>query len=62
MLTTNLEGDNPSIWGEPDLKDAGDETGWDEESLWCTDTMPTELENVFRSLKSELGLRPVYGS
>ncbi len=33
---------------------------WDEEKLWRTYTMLTELESVFRSLKSELGLRPVY--
>jgi len=36
------------------------ETGWDEERLWRTYTMLTDLESVFRSLKSELGLRPVY--
>ena len=33
---------------------------WDEERLWTTYTMLTEVESVFRSLKSELGLRPVY--
>uniref|UniRef100_UPI003450870F IS1634 family transposase n=1 Tax=Ferrovum sp. TaxID=2609467 RepID=UPI003450870F len=33
------------------------ETGWDEEKLWRTYTMLTDLESVFRSLKSELGLR-----
>lgn len=33
---------------------------WDEEELWRTYIMPTDLEAVFRSLKSELGLRPVY--
>lgn len=33
---------------------------WDEERLWRTYTMLTDLEAVFRSLKSELGLRPVY--
>ncbi len=33
---------------------------WDEAQLWHTYTMLTELEAVFRSLKSELGLRPVY--
>lgn len=38
------------------------ETGWDEEKLWRTYTMLTDLESVFRSLKSELGLRPVYHS
>ena len=33
---------------------------WDEETLWHTYTMLTDLEAVFRSLKSELGLRPIY--
>jgi transposase len=33
---------------------------WDEEKLWRTYMMLTDLESVFRSLKSELGLRPVY--
>ena len=33
---------------------------WDEERLWRTYTLLTDLESVFRSLKSELGLRPVY--
>ncbi len=33
---------------------------WDESTLWHTYTMLTDLEAVFRSLKSELGLRPVY--
>jgi len=33
---------------------------WDENKLWHTYTMLTELEGVFRSLKTELGLRPVY--
>lgn len=36
------------------------ETGWSEEQLWRTYMMLTDLEAVFRSLKSELGLRPVY--
>jgi transposase len=35
-------------------------TDWDETSLWHTYIMLTDLEAVFRSLKSELGLRPVY--
>jgi transposase len=35
-------------------------TGWDDETLWRTYTMLTDLESVFRSLKSELGMRPVY--
>lgn len=36
------------------------QTGWDESRLWKTYTMLTDLEAVFRSLKSELGLRPVH--
>ena len=36
------------------------ERTWDEERLWRTYTMLTDLESVFRSLKSELGLRPVF--
>ena len=38
------------------------ETSWDAERLWRTYTMLTDLESVFRSLKSELGLRPVFHS
>ncbi|SMG62339.1 transposase, IS4 family protein [methanotrophic bacterial endosymbiont of Bathymodiolus sp.] len=33
---------------------------WSEEQLWTTYTMLTEIEATFRSLKSELGLRPAY--
>lgn len=36
------------------------ETDWDEERLWRTYMMLTDLEAVLRSLKSELGLRPIY--
>ena len=36
------------------------ETEWDEEALWRTYTTLTDVEAVFRSLKSELGLRPIY--
>jgi transposase len=36
------------------------QTHWDESTLWHTYTMLTDLEAVFRCLKSELGLRPVY--
>lgn len=36
------------------------ELNWDEKTLWQTYTMLTDLEAVFRSLKSELGLRPIY--
>lgn len=32
----------------------------DEDALWHTYTMLTDLEAVFRSLKSELGMRPVF--
>lgn len=39
---------------------ATNETGWDEATLWRTYTTLTDLEAVFRSLKSELGLRPIY--
>jgi transposase len=35
------------------------QTDWDENKLWHTYTMLTDLEAVFRSLKSELGI-PVY--
>lgn len=35
------------------------ETDWDEETLWRTYATLTDVEAVFRSLKSELGLRPV---
>lgn len=38
------------------------ETSWDEERLWRTYMILTDLEAVFRSLKSELGLRPVFHS
>ena len=33
---------------------------WDESLLWDTYTMLTDLEAVFRSMKSELGLRPIH--
>ena len=36
------------------------QTDWDEETLWRTYLTLTDLEAVFRSLKSELGLRPIY--
>lgn len=38
------------------------ELKWDAEKLWRTYIMLTDLEAVFRTLKSELGLRPVYHS
>jgi transposase len=36
------------------------ELGWDGEQLWRTYIMLTDLEAVFRSFKSELGLRPIF--
>jgi hypothetical protein len=36
------------------------DTSLDSQTLWKTYTMLTDLEAVFRSLKSELGLRPVF--
>ena len=36
------------------------ELDWDEKKLWQTYITLTDLEAVFRSLKSELGLRPIY--
>lgn len=33
---------------------------WDEQKLWQTYSSLTDIESVFRSLKSELGLRPVF--
>lgn len=33
---------------------------WSEQQLWTTYLMLTEIEATFRSLKTELGLRPVY--
>lgn len=39
---------------------ATNELTWDDETLWRTYTMLTDLEAVFRSMKSELGLRPIY--
>ena len=35
-------------------------TEWDEATLWRTYFTLTDIEAVFRSLKSELGLRPIY--
>lgn len=36
------------------------QTQWDDVTIWQTYTMLTDLEAVFRSLKSELGLRPIF--
>jgi len=33
---------------------------WDAEQLWRTYMMLTDLEAVFRSFKTELGLRPIF--
>lgn len=38
------------------------ELAWDAEQLWRTYMMLTDLEAVFRSLKGELGLRPIFHS
>ena len=35
-------------------------TQWSEDTLWKTYVMLTDLEATFRSMKTELGLRPVY--
>ena len=35
-------------------------TDWDAKTLWRTYIRLTDIESVFRSLKSELGLRPIY--
>ena len=35
-------------------------TDWDAQRLWSTYVLLTNLEAVFRSLKTELGLRPIY--
>ena len=36
------------------------QTQWSEAKVWRTYTLLTDLEAVFRSLKSELGMRPVF--
>jgi transposase len=59
---------NWSRKAEPDTKDGfpgvyclrTSHKDLDENSLWRTYTMLTDLEAVFRSLKSELGMRPVF--
>ena len=33
---------------------------WSEQQLWTTYIMLTEIEATFRSLKTDLGLRPVF--
>ena len=39
---------------------SSNQTDWDEATLWRTYFTLTDIEAVFRSLKSELGLRPIY--
>ena len=36
------------------------DTTWDKEQMWRTYIMLTDLETVFRSMESEMGLRPIY--
>ena len=36
------------------------ETDWDQEKMWRTYVTLTDLEAVFRSMKSEMGLRPIF--
>ena len=36
------------------------QTEWDEQALWRTYVTLSDIEAVFRSLKSELGLRPIF--
>ena len=36
------------------------QTDWQTDTMWRTYLMLTDLEAVFRSLKSELGLRPIF--
>ena len=36
------------------------QTDWDEATLWRTYITLTDIEAVFHSLKSGLGLRPIY--
>ena len=52
---TSIEDTHPGVYCLRTNQDA-----WDEATLWRTYTMLTDLEAVFRSLKSELGLRPVF--
>lgn len=37
-----------------------DLTDWEEEKLWKTYVMLTDIEAAFRSMKSELGMRPIH--
>ena len=50
-----------SMWTHPGVYCLrSNEVSWDEETLWRTYIMLTDLESVFRSLKSELGMHPIY--
>ncbi len=53
--TTSTEATHPGVYC---LRTNHDQ--WDEATRWQTYTMLTDLEAVFRALKSELGLRPVF--
>lgn len=53
--TTSIDATHPGVYCLRTNQDA-----WDDATLWRTYTLLTDLEAVFRSLKSELGLRPVY--
>ena len=53
-----LTGSLPTHPGEYCLR--SNHTEWDEATLWRTYFTLTDIEAVFRSLKSELGLRPIY--
>ena len=54
------EGARASLHGAVEAELATYLSEWDGETLWRTYFMLTDCEAVFRSLKSELGLRPVY--
>ncbi len=53
-----LEGSGATHPGVHGLRTSS--VGWDAERLWRTCVTLTDLEAVFRSLKSELGLRPIH--
>ena len=57
---TEIDGTKASHPGVYCLR--SNELSWNEAKLWRTYIMLTDLESVFRSLKSELGLRPVFHS
>jgi transposase len=50
-----------SMWTHPGVYCLrSNEVDWNEETLWRTYIMLTDLEAVFRSMKSELGMHPIY--